>query len=809
MTLLGFSHFSSEGPFRAPFSHAASIGLLVLLSAMMAQPAAGQFRDVGYTFEPTVQGVLQEDNAAFESEELYGGALGLSFGRYFQASVEYLVNTGLTTNFSNIDRLDGLIDRDLDVRRYGPRLRFNLYDRRVIPYVTLGSGVLRFDPEGEEASRTIYGSVGGGITFSAYDRYRISIGGDLLGYRYDPVATFLGPEGAQDFETGTELVYSPALSASVSLFLGGRSLEEQTAVDRALREQFGGSSFLRGVRLFVNPFHGRIEFNDALGFPKDQNVAGINAGVSLGPYVGLRGFYWRGTEGGAVSEDIVGGFDKIQMYGSELQLRLNLDLGQGFVPYAKVGGGYLDVLEGYQEDIPSGTSPPADRFFGIGGLGLEVPLTQSVKLSGGARGLVTDNPNQVEAGDPGDLYGSLMYTAGIQFRLGGGARRSTPEAPEPTPVFVPADSPDTTAPTAEPTGEPSVASDAPSESERLRARVDSLETVLATLQSNPPRQAPPQDGAGRQSPADTIRVAGPTGRPVERSRQVMMVPVPEQGEIYVRFGEGTASEVQTAPAPQPSTSDASEQRPGTIEDRVREALRQGLQQQAPADTAQGLSDADIERMIQRTVRDVMGQRQEATTQRESAQTQQVQRLQEQIDELQRQLQQQRTSAPEQSQRTAAPAPTDPGDGVPFYRETLGRPLTYLVPIAGYRGGEGTNQFQIGVRGDYRSTPTSRLHFVPELSFGLGGGEVSPTILLNGAYSFLRSTTTDFVSAPVEPYAGAGVGIASLGGFTFEPVTNLMFGLDYRFSNNQLVFLEYSALDFFDTSRVHVGVRVRL
>jgi hypothetical protein len=44
------------------------------------------------------------------------------------------------------------------------------------------------------------------------------------------------------------------------------------------------------VQLYVNPFHGRIEFNDALGFPKDQNLSGVNAGVSLGPYVGLRGF---------------------------------------------------------------------------------------------------------------------------------------------------------------------------------------------------------------------------------------------------------------------------------------------------------------------------------------------------------------------------------------------------------------------------------------------------------------------------------------------------------------------------------------
>jgi len=780
---------------------ASVVGFVFLMAALIVvRPAAGQFRDVGYTLEPGVQGIFEDDAAAIGSTPLYGGALGLSFGRYFQASAEYFMNTGATTDFSNVDRLEGLVNRDVDVRRLGTRLRFNLYDRRVIPYLMVGSGVMQFDPAGAERTRTIYGTAGGGVTFSAYDRYRISLGAEMLGYRYDPVATFLGPTGAQNFETGTTLVTSPALTASLALYLGGRSLDEQTAVDQALQEQFGNGGFLRGVQLYVNPFHGRIEFNDALGFPKDQNMSGVNAGVSLGPYVGLRGFYWRGREGSVVTDNLTGGFEDLQMYGGELKLRLNLAPGRGFVPYAKVGGGYLDVLGAYTGDIPENTTPPEDRFFGTGGIGLEVPITRSVKLSGGARGLVMDNPNTVEAGDPGDLYGSLMYTAGIEFRMGGGDDRPVP-GPRPEPVLAPADTPDADTPAMADTPG---ADEEMSAEERLLARVDSLERQLTALQTGGARPA----SGGQMAPrADTsMRPTTPAPRRSNLSDRTMTVPVPESGEIYVRFGED--GRPQTTQEPPQAAAQAEGDVPQDVEQRVRKALRQKLQQQGRADSAQALTDADIERLIQRTVRNAMNQREQTTAQRgQTAQAQRIQQLQNQVDQLQRRLQEQEDEQQEASRPTAAPTPT--AASTPFYRQTLGRPLTYLVPIVGFRGGKVTNQAHIGVRADYRTSPTSRFRIVPEFGLGVGNGQLSPSFLFSGEYSFLRETTTELVGVPIEPYAGLGAGISSLGGFTFEPVLVGTFGLDYRFRSGRRVFLEYSTFDAFSSHRVHVGFRVRL
>jgi len=778
-----------------PSALAAVFGLGLLFAVLGAlQPATAQFRDVGYTFEPTVQGILDSENASLQNEPLYGGALGLSFGRYFRVNAEYLATNGATTTFANVDRLSGLLDRELDVRRYGARLRLNLLDRRVIPYLTVGTGVLELAPRGVDDTRTVYGVGGGGFAFRLQDRFRFSVSGEVLGYRYDPVATYIGPSGASNFGTGTELVRTPALTASLSLFLGGRSLDDETAVDAALQEQFGSGGLLTNTRLFVNPIYGRIEFNDALGFPKDQNVFGVHAGVDLGPYVGLRGFYWRGRTGEGFGDDLAGGFEQVQMYGSELQLRLNLGLGRGFVPYARVGGGYLDVQADYADDLPDGAVVPDDRFFGITGAGLEVPVTRSFKLSGGVRGLLMSNPNVVEAGDAGDLYGSAMYSAGIEFRLGGGGDGDDrpPERPAPGRTSAPASRPAPARDTASsrppeqvrPAQGPEQPDDLTPFERRLLTRVDSLERVL-------------QGDTAQTGPSQPARPSNVTDRSVT-------VPVPEEGEIYVRFGGDRPAQPSARP-------DTTARRPGRpeapltdaqIRRRVERALRQQLRQQQGVDSAR----ADVEQMVDRALRKALRNQQQRTAR--EGQSQQIQRLQREIEQLRKDLRaQQSAPAASQSQQSSS---TDEGPArPPFYRNLLNRPLTYVVPITGFRTGGNLSQFQIGVRGDYRIRPSSKFHLIPELTFGVGGEDgLSPNLLANVGYSFFRDRVPALTGIPLQPYVGAGVGVASTGGFTFEPVLNTLIGTDYRVRGRQAVFLEYSTLDLGDAHRVHLGYRIR-
>ncbi len=784
-----------------------------LLSA--AQPATAQFRDVAYTLEPTVSGVFESDDGAFQNAPLYGGALGLSFGRRLQVSGEYLFNTDTRSDFSQIEELSGLLNRDLDVRRYGGRLRLNLYDRSVLPYLTAGTGILQFDPDGADLSRTVYAIGGAGLTFEAQNRYRVSVGGEVLSYRYDPIRAFLG-SNATDFEGGHRLVRSPSLTASLSLYLGGRSLSEQTIVDQRMQDQFG-SGGLRGVQLFVQPFYGRVAFNEALGFPKDQNLTGVNAGLEFGPYVGLRGFYWRGTTGDDLFDDVGGGFEDMELYGSELRIRLNTELGRGFVPYATVGGGYLNLLGGYEDDIPEGAAVPKDRFFATGGGGLEVPLTRTIKASGGVRSLFSSNPDANGAGAPDQkIYGSLMYSAGLEFRIGGGrAPAPSPPSEPPPPVREPTATqpvPDTQrAPAAPPDraaerlSRPARADTAAAERATLLARVDSLEQSLDRLRTEQPDRAPAPKSAER---------------PSNVSDRAMTIPVPEVGEVYVRYGGDEA----VPPSGQRDTTGTASATPADLERQIREALRDELQAQTPSDTS-SLSGAEIERIIRRVLRDVeegesTGATRELDLQQREEQQRQIQRMEEELADLRRQLRRQseeglRTRR-EAADRPSPPPPTqtrsgevtDDTDSVPFYRQTLGRPLTYVVPVTGFRVGEGPDQLQIGVRGDYRMDPESRLHLLPELAIGLGG-RTTGSLLFNGAYTFLEDQTLRWTNAPLEPYAGIGLGLLSNGGLAFEIVGNLMLGTSYRFRNGQTGFIELSTLDLFDTNRIAVGYRFPL
>ncbi|MFO8098783.1 MAG: hypothetical protein R6T83_04075 [Salinibacter sp.] len=800
---------------------AAGTGLLActLIGIGGVQPADAQFRDVGYTLEPTVVNVFGADNAAFHDEPLYGGALGLGFGRSFELSGEYLINTGATAELSRVDGLEGLVDRSVDVRRYGGRMRINLASGQFQPYLTAGTGALRLDPEGADPTRTIYAIGGAGLTFSARNQYRVSLGGEMLSYRYDPVETFLGPNSG--FESNERLVRSPSLTASVSLFLGGRAPGEPTALDRRLEEQFGQGGILRNTQLFVNPFYGRIEFNDALNFPKDQNLTGVNAGVELGPYVGLRGFYWRATTGDDLLDEFADGFEGMELYGGELRLRLNAELGRGFVPYATLGGGFLNVQGDYEDDIPEQSSLPADRFFSMAGGGLEVPVSRNLKLSGGLRSMFMSDQNIEGVDDPGDVRASLMYSAGIEFRIGGGGRAPRPEEGEAPPR---APMPEAQSPSGAEDDETSPDEAAPEETppEReaisprqaeLMAEVDSLQQALETLRGE--RQAERALQARSVPARDTTIQSTVSGRTIT-------IPVPTNGELYVRYGDGGGAPQATrrdtvAAAERGAGQPSAQMRPEAVERRVEAAVDAALQ----ADTSEVSSEADVDRIVQRAVERAL-EAQTPTAEEDldrderEADQETMRRMEEELAELRERLQEQADEA-DRSRREAAnrsgtevvTQTTSSDDSSPFYRQTLGRPLTYIVPVTGVRVGEGPNQFQVGLRGDYRLQPESRLHIMPELAVGLGSGETSVSFLANGAYSFLRNRTSEWTNAPLEPYSGLGVGLMSDGGLSFEFVSNLFLGVNYRFANGQTGFIELGTLDVFDTNRFTIGYRIRL
>ena len=752
------------------------VALLAGLTLFLSAPqATAQVTGISYTLSPIGSRVYWDDDAGLEDGYLYGGQLGLGFGQYVEVSGLYMLGNGFETDFSGftgndqavLDALENLDAREVDVTRYGAKLRINVGAGSVTPFVTAGTGIIKFDPEGLDESENIYANGGAGLTFSVASRYTLSVGGEMLAYRFNPGTTLFTDEDLTEVGIGRrsfnqQTVYNPSISASLKFYLGGRSQDELTEVDRALLRQFEGGGF----RLAVEPFYGQINFNeDLIGFPEHQALAGVNAGFDLGPYVGLRGFYWRATEQDKALDNFTTDFTDLTMYGGELNLRFKGSLGGGIAPYIALGGGYLDAGSDY-EDF-SGLRPE-DRYFAIGGGGIELPLSSSLLLQAGVRGLFMSNQNVEDLSDPNSVHTSLMYTAGINFNLGGSGRTA-----------------------GDVVGREMASARADAEARAvaleqelatIRARLDSLENVQAMQQPMPMTQRFVRDSTGLV--IDTVMVHEARAR----TPQTITVPVPEDGEIYIRFG-GESSIMNPPPQQQPviqalpsDTVAVSQITAGQIRQIVQQAL---AEQQATTQQRGGMTADELEASLR-----AMEARLEQRIARENN------RLRNQLDEQPREVR--------VVQEDGTPVAPDTSRQSRGLLNTFSqRQLVGAQPFIGLRLGEGTEQFLVGVRGDYRF-PGNSYRFVPEVGLGFSDDGVALNAIGNVVYPFASDYLTQ-----VQPYVGAGVGFVSDSGLSgLDLALNVLGGAEYTLPNGMTFFGEFSTLDFFDFNRVLLGYRLR-
>ena len=846
-----------------------------------ATPAQAQPTGISYTLAPTGQYVFWNDDAGLENGYFYGGGVGFGFGEFFELGGLYLLGDNFETNLSDLSiegdaddaaiqaALDGLDSRDVDMRRYGGKVRINVGSNELLPFITLGTGILRFEPDDLDETEVIYATAGAGITLSLADRYTLSVSAENLAYRYNPATTFLSEEQQADFEAienfesfGRTTVYNWAGTAALRLYLGGRAAGELTELDRALREQFSGG----GLRVFAQPFYGLIDFNSALDLPNQQPVGGINAGIDLGPYVGLRGFYWRATDEEDLFDDTVPPtFDDLAMYGGELNLRLGDQLGRGLAPYIIVGGGYMNILSDYERDDVTYDSGD-DRYFAIGGVGLELPLSSALRLNGGVRTLLMsteDLPDLDEIDEldeidisPDNVYGSWMYTAGIEFSFGSGPDRTAGDIFQRELQDVRS-------------GSRERDEQIRSQFERLEAQIDSLEQIaqqnqgdeqfqrlqnrldsLSTSTSQQDREEVQQlreeiqqlQRSQREASLQTS-LQGQGGQQTSQqggqqqggqqtsgsmstsnlSGQTVTVPVPNQGEIYVRFGNtvdqtsvetvygppmvigGGGVPQQQAPQTQQGTTGSAAAGGGLTAEQVRQLIQQQLQQQAG--TQGTLSQEDIERTVRQTLSEQLQGMSSS-----DAQAAQINNLRSQLSDLENRVQRRLDRMSDQQGQAGQPNVTVIDRGGEGGEETqvstsssqesmFRRNLRAISPLVGFRFGDET-EFLVGARGDY-STRFSRLRFAPEFELGFGGG-TSVNLLGNGIVPVGGD-----LGYGVQPYVGAGLGFVSesgLSGLSFG--INLLAGAEYTFDSGAVVFGEYSTLGFFDTNRVLVGYRIR-
>lgn len=427
------------------------------------------------------------------------------------------------------------------------------------------------------------------------------------------------------------------------------------------------------------------------------------------------------------------GVAPIQAFGGEAQL--NLNAGNGVTPFLVGGVGRLDFLDGY---VGADSLAPEDRNFGLAGAGLRLDVWR-VGLQLAARSLLFET-EEGDEGESRDLRSNLLYSAGVAFRLGGRAERAAVAAPPPVPVVTVA-------------------------------------------------------GTGRDS---VVYVRdGETVRVVEGPERTVTLPVPREGELYVRYGPvdtlslvrggARAPSAATGTAPAPSADVVAAQVLAALEPRLRdllsrerEIIRDIVRAEVARETARGLSP-EAERRLLARVEALVAQR----------------------------------------GSTVVVTPGAPGTAVvaapvaePVERAERFRPGLRGVRLLAGMNVDRPRQGVVGLRVDLGPLRPSRpsLRILPELSLGFGQGGAS--IMLAGNFHYdLR--TLRVRGAPVTPYVFGGPGVLF---FTDPPrgrpgqeaVLNVGYGITAPLPHlgaDRRVFLEHQGIDFFDLNRVLVGIRL--
>ncbi len=835
----------------------------LLLLAVLPLDGMAQVTGISYTAAPVGLRTFYGDDAGLSDSWSYGGALGLGFGEYLEVAGEYLMSYDTKTDFSDFGSdqaiqgaLEALDTRDVDVTRYGGRLRLNIGRTGLLPFVTAGAGIIEFKPDDAGKTESIYLDAGAGLTFSVADRYTLTVSASRMGYRYSPFATFgLGnplvtggqPFDEDDFPIRT--VYNTNVRAALMLYLGGRGRGEMSDIDRAIADQLGG-----GVpRIYAQPFYGRIDFNQKLGnFPSQQPVSGVNAGIDLGPYVGLRGFYWRATDEDELFDKSPIEFRDMQFYGGELNLRFaSSGLGSSLTPYLVVGGGYMNVDDGYEaEDV---FAAPDSRFFATGGAGIDVPLSSNFRLNAGLRSLLMSDQELDDVATPSSVYNSWMYTAGVEFSFGGGNSARDVAAAERERRLRAMTSAeqeierlreqraslrselDSTS-----TAYENASDEERAEIERLQSEIESLrqrasqrDTVYierdGRVQGVPQSRLTPQEQQ-RLERAERIERQMADEQMMRTSTnnlsgQTLALPVPNVGEIYVRFGDTVGeTTVDTYATPvvvtQSGTPMATQQgapqgtaMQGTVAQmtpaQIQQIVRETIQSEMARSDSQQVTQAEIQQAVSSAVQQQLQQL--AQSDARMADLEAAQRMEVRLAEIEARLDR-RLNAIETRQvvSTADQPNVTVVDGanagttriVTTDSGVLGRQFTNAFPYLGFRTGNGTNQFLFGVRAEFTRPTNTGFKFVPEAAFGFGDG-TSFQVFGNAVFPF---ASDDYVR-DLYPYAGVGLGFISREGLKgLDLGLNLMLGADYRFGPGA-VMIEYSAPNFFDYNRILLGYKL--
>ncbi|TVP55070.1 MAG: hypothetical protein EA351_11900 [Gemmatimonadales bacterium] len=457
-------------------------GLLATLvsSTLLLGGGEAQAQEVSWALVPTYEELRWDDAFGLERTRTLGGRLSIDFGPLFSLQPFYSRATDIGLR-EGLTAPDGVSDR-YRAESGGADLQVNLASGTLRPFVTAGGGILRTDDDAEGRRDRILLRAGGGVAFAVTDRIAAEIFARSQAVRL-PAPFIPGAVEPEDF---------PEDGVVSSLVLGS-----------GLRIPVGAVSATTGPRpgilpgLFVEPFAGRLDFHGDFGLDR-QELAGVRAGIDLNRNVGLRAWGWRGVDSDFSETQPIEGL------GGEMQF--NLGTGSGVVPFLVAGGGQLRFRDGF-EDLEGMERANLNHLVLGGGVG--IGMGDRLRLEVGARNLLMTIESELEdVTEPDDLRSNWLYSAGLSLSMGGrpgvragapGVARAEPDEPRP----------------ARPAPISEVAEQV------LRERAETTED--AELRAELIREIELAREARLGS--DTLE-----------GRRTMTIPVPEVGEIILRFG---------------------------------------------------------------------------------------------------------------------------------------------------------------------------------------------------------------------------------------------------------------------------------
>lgn len=386
---------------------------LLLLCPLLV---VSQVKDISFTVSPFADYTFFDKEAGLENAFSVGGKLGFGFGEYLELRAVYLQSLGLKTSFADFGLTnydENLFNQqDINLTRFGGEIKANLGRGRFIPYLTIGSGVQNIEIKDGNDLDQIYSNIGLGFKTKLNDRIVFTIEGKYNRFNFNAGKNLLTEDNKVDFgvtdaDFETKLLTNWSAQASLQFYLGGRKPGTLNDLDKAYYNKFRNG--FKGIKWIIEPSVNYIKFDENSLF-RDTYLLGLYAGFDFNQYIGVRGFYFRATENDQLSTT----FDNFSMYGMELRARLND--GNGVTPYLILGGGYLNTLEDYQG---KNGFPFDSQEFAQAGLGLNIPLSKHILITGGVRGLITSSSDVEDLATPDDLQTHIMYNVGLKLSFGG------------------------------------------------------------------------------------------------------------------------------------------------------------------------------------------------------------------------------------------------------------------------------------------------------------------------------------------------------------------------------------------------------